>query len=263
MPSAAISTHTVSFSNLRRATDFPFRTAFPVTATDSHGGEAIYIVDDDARVREALSELLTSRGRRVMTFGTATEYMAYRRRDEAACLILDMRLPDMSGLDLQQRLANQCCPPVIFISGRVDIPGTVRAMKAGAIEFLTKPISPLALEAAIDVAFVQDRKLRQQRLEMATLQSRFNTLTPREREVLPLIAEGLLNKQAAAVLRISEVTLQVHRCQVMRKMAARSFAELVRMAERLGIQAAPERAAPRLARIEAPHKKITAVPYSA
>jgi FixJ family two-component response regulator len=254
MPSTAISTHTISFSNLRRATDFPFRTAFPVTATDSHGGEAIYIVDDDARVREALSELLTSRGRRVITF---------RRKDEAACLILDMRLPDISGLDLQQRLANECCPPIIFVSGRADIPSTVRAMKAGAIEFLTKPISPLALEAAIDVAFAQDRKLRRQRLELAMLQSRFNTLTRREREVLPLIAEGLLNKQAAAVLGISEVTLQVHRCQVMRKMAARSFAELVRMAERLGIQAAPDREAPRLARIEAPHKKITAVPYSA
>ena len=167
--------------------------------------------------------------------------MAYGRRDEAACLIFDMRLPDMSGLDLQQRLANEDCPPIIFISGRVDIPGTVQAMKAGAIEFLTKPVSPRALETAIDVAFAQDRKLRKQRLEMATLQSRFNTLTPREREVLPLIAEGLLNKQAAAVLGISEVTLQVHRCQVMRKMAARSFAELVRMAERLGIPAAPER----------------------
>jgi len=247
MQFAATSTHVVSFSNLRRAKDFPFRAALPVNATDSHGGEAIYIVDDDMRVREALSELLTSRGRRVTTFGTATEYLAYRRRDEAACLILDMRLPDMSGLDLQRRLATENCPPIIFISGGVDIPGTVRAMKAGAIEFLTKPISPLALDAAIDVAFAKDRKDRQQRMEMATLQSRFNTLTPREREVLPLIAEGLLNKQAAAVLGISEVTLQVHRCQVMRKMAARSFAELVRMAERLGIPSAPECHAPTMA----------------
>lgn len=202
--------------------------------------------------------MLSSRGRRVISFGTATEFMAYGRRDEAACLILDMRLPDMSGLDLQQRLANEDCPPIIFISGRVDIPGTVQAMKAGAIEFLTKPVSPRALETAIDVAFAQDRKLRKRRLEMATLQSRFNTLTPREREVLPLIAEGLLNKQAAAVLGISEVTLQVHRRQVMRKMAARSFAELVRMAERLGIPAAPECGVPHLTRIEAPHTKVKA-----
>lgn len=237
MPFAATSTHAVSLSNLRRGADFPLHTIFPIAATDAHQDEAIYIVDDDARVRESLWELLTVRGRRVTTFGTAAEYLAYKRRDKAACLILDMRLPDMSGLDLQQRLANEGCPSIIFVSDRVDVPGTVRAMKAGAIEFLTKPISPQALEAAIDIALVKDREQRRRRLELAAIHARFDTLTPREREVLPLVAEGLLNKQAAAVLGISEVTLQVHRCQVMRKMAARSFAELVRMAEKIGIPA--------------------------
>lgn len=233
MPFAVTSTRSFSFSN--RVPDFPFQSEFPMPATGSHQGGAIYIVDEDTRTRAALSELLVSRGRKVVTFGSATEFQAYRRNDEAACLILDMRLPDMRGLELQKRLADECCPPVIFISGLIDVPGVVRAMKAGAIEFLTKPVNEHALEAAIDLAFTQDRRHRQQRLELATLRGRYKTLTPREREVLPLIAEGLLNKQAAAILGIREVTLQVHRCQVMKKMAAKSFADLVRMAHKLGI----------------------------
>ena len=237
MPFGATSTHAVSLSNLRRGADLPFRTALPIAANNAYQGEAIYLVDDDERVREALSESLAAHGRSVTTFGAAAEYLAYKRRDEAACLILDMRLPDMSGLELQQRLAEEDCPPIIFISGRVDVPLAVSAMKAGAVEFLTKPISPQALEAAIELALVQDRMQRRRRMELAAIQARFNTLTPREREVLPLIAEGLLNKQAAAVLGICEVTLQVHRCQVMRKMAAGSFAELVRMAGKIGIPA--------------------------
>lgn len=198
--------------------------------------DIVYIVDDDVRLREALSELLASLGRTAITFGTAAEYLAANLADSPSCLILDMLLPDMSGLDLQRRV-HENCPPIIFISGRVDIPATVRAMKAGAVEFLTKPVCPNALETAIQAALSQDRERRRLRSELNLLQTRFESLTPREREVLALVARGLLNKQAAAALGITDVTLQVHRSQVMRKMAARSFAELVRMAERLGIPA--------------------------
>jgi FixJ family two-component response regulator len=199
--------------------------------------DIVYIVDDDIRLREALSELIGSLGRTAITFGTAAEYLATNLADSPSCLILDMLLPDMSGLDLQHRLAHENCPPIIFISGRVDIPATVRAMKAGAVEFLAKPVCPDALETAIQTALTEDRERRRRRSELNLLQTRFESLTPREREVLPLVARGLLNKQAAAALGIANVTLQVHRSQVMRKMAARSFAELVRMAERLGIPA--------------------------
>jgi FixJ family two-component response regulator len=199
--------------------------------------DIVYIVDDDIRVREALSELLASLGRTAITFGTAAEYLAANRADTPSCLILDMLLPDMSGLELQRRLLHEDCPPIIFISGRADIPSTVCAMKAGAVEFLTKPVCSYALEAAIESALRQDRERRRRRSELKLLQTRFESLTPREREVLPLVARGLLNKQAAAALGITDVTLQVHRSQVMRKMAAGSFAELVRMAERLGIPA--------------------------
>jgi FixJ family two-component response regulator len=207
----------------------------PRQRTPSRAGEIIYLVDDDASVRDALSEMLTSLGREVLTFAAGHEYLRYDRTDSAACLIVDMMLPDMNGLDLQNRLPQQNSPPIIFISRHADIPATVRAIKAGAIEFLTKPISLPALHTAIETAFAQDRQRRYRHSEVELLRKRFSSLTPREREVLPLVAEGLLNKQAAAVLGIREVTLQVHRGQIMRKMAARSFAELVRMAEKLGI----------------------------
>lgn len=193
----------------------------------------VYLVDDDMGVREALSELLTSLGIEHVAFGSASEYIGFAKPDVCACLVLDVRLPDINGLDLQRQLGSG--PPIIFISGHGDIPSTVRAMKAGAIEFLTKPVDPEKLLAAIRAAFSLHRERRLNAADLMSLQRRFALLTPREREVLPLIAGGMLNKQAAAVLGITEVTLQVHRGQIMRKMEANSFADLVRMAAKIGI----------------------------
>jgi FixJ family two-component response regulator len=201
----------------------------------THAGGVVYLVDDDAAVRHALSELLASSGIAHVCFRSAAEYLRFERKDSCSCLVLDVQMPEISGLDLQRFLAGESRPPIIFISGRGDIPSTVRAMKAGATEFLTKPIDPQALIAAIRAAFVQDVEQRQKREEVASLRRRLNSLTPREREVFPLVAGGMLNKQAAAVLGITEVTLQVHRGQIMRKMEANSFADLVRMAAKLGI----------------------------
>jgi FixJ family two-component response regulator len=198
-------------------------------------GEVIYLVDDDSRVRDATSELLASLDLDVITFESAAEYLDYSRSDTAACLILDLQLPGINGLDLQRQLADKDCPPIIFISGHSDVPSTVRAMKAGAVEFLTKPLDPPALISAIDSALTRDRKRRKKTAELAPLLERFSHLTPRERDVFPLLVEGLLNKQAAAVLDITEVTLQIHRGHIMRKMAAQSFADLVRMAVKLRI----------------------------
>jgi FixJ family two-component response regulator/nicotinamidase-related amidase len=190
---------------------------------------------DDARARQEISEFLTTLRMKVMSFSSAIEYLAFMGRDTAACVIVNAHLPDISGLELQRRLAERTNPPVIFVSDRCDIPSTVSAMKAGAIEFLTKPVDLVALIAAVRAALAQDRKLRQKKAELAKLQEGYSLLTPREREVLPLVVGGLLNKQAAALLGISEVTLQIHRGQVMRKMQAESFAELVRMAVKLRI----------------------------
>jgi len=198
--------------------------------------EVIYLVDDDERVHEGLAELLASHGMAVVSFSSAAEYLKHTRVDSAACLILDLKMPQMGGLDLQRQLSGEVGPPIIFMSGEGDIPSTVRAMKGGAIEFLTKPLDEDALLTAIRTAFAQDRKLRQRHADLANLRERLASLTPREREVLPLVVGGLLNKQAAAVLGISIVTLQVHRGQIMRKMAAKSLAELVRMASKLGIR---------------------------
>jgi FixJ family two-component response regulator len=198
--------------------------------------EVVYFVDGEQKVREEISALLAELGMKVVTFASAAEYLSYKRRDTAACVILNIQLPDLSGLELQRQLGKKANPPVIFISDQCDIASTVCAMKAGAIEFLTKPFDSPALIAAIWTAFAQDRRLRQRRTELANLQERYSRLTPREREVLPLIVGGLLNKQAACMLGISEVTLQIHRSQVMRKMQADSFAELVRIAVKLRIQ---------------------------
>jgi FixJ family two-component response regulator len=197
--------------------------------------DVIYLVDDDAQTRREISEFLSTLSMKVVSFASAIEYLAFMGRDTAACVILNAHLPDISGLELQRRLAERTNPPVIFLSDRCDIRSTVSAMKAGAIEFLTKPVDLAALVAAIRAALAQDRKLRQRKAELAKLQERHSLLTPREREVLPLIVGGLLNKQAAALLGISEVTLQIHRSQVMRKMQAESFADLVRMAVKLRI----------------------------
>ena len=203
-------------------------------------GDVVYVVDDDPRVREALAELFESLNIAHVTFGSAEEFLAYNRTDSRACLLLDIQLPDVNGLDLQRRLENDTSPPIIFISGHGDIPSTVRAMRDGAIEFLTKPIDPGQLLPAIRAALAQDLERRQRTANLVSLHRRFALLTPREREVLPLVVGGMLNKQAAAVLGITEVTLQVHRGQIMKKMEAHSFADLIRMAARLGIPAPDE-----------------------
>jgi len=203
--------------------------------TGSSKAQVVYLVDDDPSVREALCELLTVFKIHVVCFASAHEYLAYTRSDALACLLLDLELPDLNGLELQQRLAREPGPPIVFISAHGDIPSTVRAMRAGAIEFLTKPIEPPELLAAISAAFAQDGIERERRANLVALQRRLAKLTPREREVFPLVISGIRNKQAAAILGITEVTLQVHRGQIMRKMAARTFADLVRIGEKLQI----------------------------
>jgi len=194
----------------------------------------VLVVDDDVRMREALHELLTSADLNVVTFGSAAEYLAFRKPELPACLVLDVQLPDINGLDLQRQIAVEDHPHIVFITGHGDVPSSVRALKAGAVDFLTKPFSGSALLGAIRAALAQDREARLKRLKLATLQQRFSALTPREREVLPLVVSGLLNKQAAAELGISAVTLQIHRGKIMHKMKAGSLAELVRMTETLG-----------------------------
>jgi len=194
----------------------------------------VLVVDDDARMREALHELLTAAELNVVTFGSAAEYLAFAKPELPACLVLDVQLPDINGLDLQRQIAVEHHPHIVFITGHGDVPSSVRALKAGAVDFLTKPFSGSALLGAIRAALAQDREARLKRLKLATLQQRFSALTPREREVLPLVVSGLLNKQAAAELGISAVTLQIHRGKIMHKMKAGSLAELVRMAETLG-----------------------------
>jgi FixJ family two-component response regulator len=186
-------------------------------------------------MREALHELLTSAELNVVTFGSAAEYLAFARPELPACLVLDVELPDINGLDLQRQIAAEHPAPIVFITGHGDVPRSVRALKAGAVDFLTKPFSESDLLGAIQAALAQDREARQQRLNLAALQQRFSALTPREREVFPLVVSGLLNKQAAGELGISEVTLQIHRGRIMHKMKAESLAELVRMAGTLGI----------------------------
>jgi FixJ family two-component response regulator len=195
----------------------------------------IFIVDDDERVREALGELLASHGMRAVAFGSAGEYVRADKPDVPACLILDVELPDINGLELQRQIAEGDHPAVVFITGHGDIPSSVRAIKRGAVDFLTKPFSDADLMAAIEAALAEDRQIRSERGDLNSLKQRYISLTPREREVLPLVVSGLLNKQAAAALGISEVTLQIHRRNVMQKMAAQSLADLVRIAERLDI----------------------------
>jgi FixJ family two-component response regulator len=194
----------------------------------------VLVVDDDARMREALHELLTAAELNVVTFGSAAEYLAFAKPELPACLVLDVQLPDINGLDLQRQIAVEHHLHIVFITGHGDVPSSVRALKAGAVDFLTKPFSASDLLGAIRAALAQDREARLKRLKLATLQQRFSGLTPREREVLPLVVSGLLNKQAAAELGISAVTLQIHRGKIMHKMKAGSLAELVRMAETLG-----------------------------
>ena len=196
----------------------------------------VFVVDDDASVRNSLKSLIRSVGLQVELFGSAQEFLQRKRPDVPACLILDIRLPGISGLDFQRKLTETNNPiPIIFITGHGDIPMSVRAMKGGAVEFLTKPFRDQDLLDAIHVALERDRARRQREDEIATLKDRFEWLTPREREVLPLVVSGLPNKQIADKIGTSETTVKVHRGQLMRKMGADSLPELVRMAERIGI----------------------------
>ncbi|CAN7390284.1 response regulator [Pararhizobium sp. LjRoot255] len=195
----------------------------------------VFIVDDDGRIREALGELLEAHGMRAIAFGSAGEYVNAEKPDVPACLILDVELPDINGLELQRQIAEGDHPPIVFITGHGDIPSSVRAIKHGAVDFLTKPFTDTDVLAAVHTAIAEDRKNRSERAELGMLKQRYLELTTREREVLPLVVSGLLNKQAASELGISEVTLQIHRRKVMQKMGAASLADLVRIAERLGI----------------------------
>ena len=196
----------------------------------------VFVVDDDPSVRRAIKVLLESIGLAVELFGSAKEFLLGRPADRPSCLVLDIRLPGVSGLDFQRQLAEaKINIPIIFISAHGDVPMTVRAMKAGAIEFLTKPFREQDLLDAVQVALERDRARRQREADIATLRERFESLTPREREVLPWVVSGLLSKQIADAIGTSEASVKVHRSQLMRKMAADSVADLVRMAEKMGI----------------------------
>ena len=197
----------------------------------------IAVVDDDPSVREGLQSLIRSAGWRAETFASAQEFLARPGTDVPGCLILDLQLPGLSGLDLQKRMSEVDLEiPIVFLTGHGDIPASVQAMKAGAVEFLTKPFDEQDLLRAVQEAVERDRRARQRHAEMRELRARYASLTPREQEVMLHVISGLLNKQIAAGLKTSEFTVKIHRGRVMRKMRADSLAALVRMAESLGIR---------------------------
>jgi FixJ family two-component response regulator len=206
--------------------------------TEAFETEAIvFVVDDDPSMRKALSNLFRSVGLRAEVFGSAREWMDSKLPEVASCLVLDIRLPGPSGLDFQAELAKTNIQiPIIFMTGHGDIPMTVKAMKAGAVDFLTKPFRDQDMLDAVAVAIERDRTRRKEEKIVAELRAVFETLTPRERDVLALVASGLMNKQIAAEIGLAEITVKIHRGHLMRKMGARSLADLVRMAEMLGIR---------------------------
>jgi FixJ family two-component response regulator len=196
----------------------------------------VYIVDDDLSVRRSTERLVQAAGLKVETFTSAKEFLADARFEGPACLVLDVRMPGLSGMDLQRELTQAGIRiPIIFITGHGDIPMSVRAMKAGAVEFLTKPFRSRALLDAIRAAIERDRSTHKERSETGELRQRYEQLTPREREVMVLVAAGLLNKQVAGELATTERTIKFHRAHIMQKMSAKSLADLVRMTEKLGI----------------------------
>jgi FixJ family two-component response regulator len=202
----------------------------------------VYVIDDDASLREALGSLFRSVGLRVQVFASATELLQSKLPAVPSCLVLDIRLPGLSGLDLQTTLANTDIRiPIIFMTGHGDIPMSVRAMKAGAIDFLTKPFRDQDMLDAVTMALERDRQRRSDERGVSDLRALFESLTPREREVMAFVTDGLMNKQIAGEIGISEITVKIHRGNVMKKMGARSLADLVRMADMLGIRRAKPR----------------------
>jgi len=209
----------------------------PPRGIASGEGPIVYVVDDDESVRRALTNLFQSVSLRVEAFGSALEFLQASLPDVAGCLVLDVRLPGLSGLDFQTELANANIHiPIIFMTGHGDIPMTVRAMKAGAIDFLTKPFRHQEMLDAAAKAIERDRKRREDEKVISSARALFETLTPREREVLALVAAGLMNKQIAAEIGIAEITVKIHRGHIMKKMRTRSLADLVRITEMLGIR---------------------------
>src|SRR5882757_7173766 len=199
----------------------------------------VFVMDDDESMRRALTNLFQSVGLKGEVFGSAPEMLHSKLPDVASCPVLDIRLPGLSGLDLQTELAKANIHiPVIFITGHGDIPMTVRAMKGGAVDFLTKPFRDQEMLDGVVMAIDRDRKRREADKIVANLQTLFETLTPREREILALVSSGLMNKQTAAEIGLAEITVKIHRGHIMKKMGARSLADLIRMAETLGIRRA-------------------------